>query len=308
MKTVAILEVIEGPEGIRGRRVDHKGIPLVIGRAPQADLTLPDSRVSKSHAIIEQRGQAYYLVDLESLNGTLLNGERIVRAEGAKLQHGDDIAIAGHRLKFYIFTGLEEGEYRTIQKRITLNAIQKYSRSSAVLYMEIPRFKELYTKYEVPEVDHLRDNFMEIFRTLVHEGAPYYAQPIGERGFAFFDAPSHAIDFARELVRRIERLNLTLLRNPTGAIKKFDARMGIDAGALSITLGDEGRIEQVSGAVMSRARQIATFASPSELWVSETVFSAVPEKLRPTWIAVETPPEMKLGALYKHQTDTTAQF
>lgn len=308
MKTVAIIEVIEGPEGIRGRRVDHKGIPLVIGRAPQADLTLTDSRVSKSHAMIEQRGRSYYLVDLESLNGTVLNGERIIRPEGAILQHGDDILIAGYRMKFYIFTGLEEGEYRTIQKRITLNAIHKYSTSSAVLYVEIPRFKEMYTKYEVPEVDDLRNKFSETFRNLVHDGAPYYAQPTGERGFAFFEAPYHAIEFARELIRRIEALNLALLRDLKAAIKKMDARIGIDVGPLSITLGEEGRIEQVSGAVMSRARQITMMAAPGELWVSEPVFDAVPEKLKATWISIETPEDMKLGTLHKHQSDTTAQF
>lgn len=307
-KTAAVLEVVEGPENIRGKRVEHRGVPLVIGRAPQADLTIPDPKVSKNHAVIEKRGSSYFLVDLESLNGTILNGERIIRPEGAKLQHGDDIVIAGYKIKFYIFSGLEEGEYRTIQKRITMNAIQKYSTSSAVLYVEIPRFRELYTKYPAADVDGLKKRFHDLFREIVHEGAPYYAQPLGEKAFAFFESPSHAIDFGMEFLRKSEKVGLELLRNAEAKIRKFEVRIGIDAGPLSIMLGDEGRIEQVTGAVMSRARIIAGVSGSGELTISEAVFGAVPEKSRPSWVKVEAPAESKLGIVYKYQSDSTARI
>lgn len=307
-KTVAVLEVVEGAENIRGKRVEHKGVPLVIGRAPQADLTIPDPKVSKNHAVIEKRGSSYFLVDLESLNGTILNGEKIIRPEGAKLQHGDDIVIAGYKIKFYLFSGLEEGEYRTIQKRITMNAIQKYSTSSAVLYAEIPRFRELYTKYPTADVDGLKKRFHELFREIVHEGAPYYAQPLGEKGFAFFESPSHAIDFAMEFLRRSEKVGLELLRNPEAKIRKFEVRIGIDVGPLSIMLGDEGRIEQVTGAVMSRARVIAGVSSNGELAISEALFKTVPQKLQLAWVEMQTPPELKIGRVYKYQSDSTARI
>lgn len=47
-----------------------------IGRDPASDLPLTDSLVSWHHARIEDRGDSWTLFDLESTNGTTVNGER----------------------------------------------------------------------------------------------------------------------------------------------------------------------------------------------------------------------------------------
>jgi diguanylate cyclase (GGDEF)-like protein len=48
---------------------------LMIGRAPDADLTLSDQMISWHHARIEDRGDGFALFDLGSTNGTTVNGE-----------------------------------------------------------------------------------------------------------------------------------------------------------------------------------------------------------------------------------------
>ncbi|MCS6901961.1 MAG: GGDEF domain-containing protein, partial [Myxococcales bacterium] len=48
---------------------------LLIGRDPQADLVLTDAGVSWRHARLEDRGDAWILVDLKSTNGTSVNGK-----------------------------------------------------------------------------------------------------------------------------------------------------------------------------------------------------------------------------------------
>ncbi|HYN88848.1 MAG TPA: FHA domain-containing protein, partial [Ardenticatenaceae bacterium] len=48
-----------------------------IGRWPDNDVVLPDRTVSRHHAQIRKVGTQFLLEDLESTNGTFVNGERI---------------------------------------------------------------------------------------------------------------------------------------------------------------------------------------------------------------------------------------
>jgi adenylate cyclase len=72
---------------------------LSIGRGPGNDLVLDDNRASRSHAVIRLQGdKLYYLLDLGSSNGTLLNGRRVTIP--SPLKGGDQIQIANTHLLF----------------------------------------------------------------------------------------------------------------------------------------------------------------------------------------------------------------
>jgi sigma-B regulation protein RsbU (phosphoserine phosphatase) len=70
----------------------------VIGRAEDCDIYFPDDRLSRHHAEIELRPEGCFLVDLDSTNGTYLNGER-VEAE-RRLARGDRITAGDATLVF----------------------------------------------------------------------------------------------------------------------------------------------------------------------------------------------------------------
>ena len=70
---------------------------LSIGRRSDNDLVLDLPRVSRRHARIERSGDAFYIQDLGSTNGTIVSGERIERE---RLQAGDVIRIGGAQLIF----------------------------------------------------------------------------------------------------------------------------------------------------------------------------------------------------------------
>ncbi len=70
---------------------------LVVGRAEGVDIRLEDAAVSKQHASIEVMGVDHILLDLESANGTSVNGTRVTRH---LLRHGDTIDILGFALKY----------------------------------------------------------------------------------------------------------------------------------------------------------------------------------------------------------------
>jgi hypothetical protein len=68
-------------------------LPLRIGASEANDLTFPQARVSRHHAVLERRqGSAVELVDLNSENGTFVNGDAITRR---RLVRGDRISLGG---------------------------------------------------------------------------------------------------------------------------------------------------------------------------------------------------------------------
>jgi len=69
-----------------------------IGRAPDNDVVLDNKRASRYHAEIRWEKHHYILSDLESTNGTFVNGERL--AAPHVLKDGDQIEIAGVRYRF----------------------------------------------------------------------------------------------------------------------------------------------------------------------------------------------------------------
>lgn len=64
---------------------------LVIGRGEQADLLLADITVSRRHASVRQDGHTVVVTDLDSANGTFVNGERVY--DGTRLEDGDVIQL-----------------------------------------------------------------------------------------------------------------------------------------------------------------------------------------------------------------------
>ncbi|MCU0494908.1 MAG: FHA domain-containing protein [Chloroflexaceae bacterium] len=66
----------------------------VLGRQPPADILLPFPAVSRQHARLVRQGRGYLLSDLESRNGTFLNGQP-VGGEPQRLNHGDSIVLGG---------------------------------------------------------------------------------------------------------------------------------------------------------------------------------------------------------------------
>jgi pSer/pThr/pTyr-binding forkhead associated (FHA) protein len=86
---------------------------LTFGRSSEADVCIPDNRVSRIHAEIRPWNNDYIIKDLKSRNGILINGER---AEIAILNPGDTIRIAG--MDFHVAKATGKGT-ETIVREVT---------------------------------------------------------------------------------------------------------------------------------------------------------------------------------------------
>lgn len=77
--TEALTLTVISPDG-ETEQVRVTRSPFRIGRQPDRDLTLKDSRISREHAVILLEDGAYYIEDSRSRHGTYLNGRKVERA------------------------------------------------------------------------------------------------------------------------------------------------------------------------------------------------------------------------------------
>src|SRR5262245_10497835 len=94
MRTVTFL-VLEGVD--KGRVFRDLPIPVTIGREERNALRLNDERVSRYHAKVQIEDADIILTDLDSTNGTRVNGTAI---QIRRLRPGDQVSIGRTMLLF----------------------------------------------------------------------------------------------------------------------------------------------------------------------------------------------------------------
>jgi pSer/pThr/pTyr-binding forkhead associated (FHA) protein len=92
------LAVEDGDEIVVIEIADH---PLHLGRSPASDVMLEHLSVSRRHAIVASRGEVVVVLDDRSLNGIVVNGDRVGEAV---LAHGDEIRLGDVALRYLEIT------------------------------------------------------------------------------------------------------------------------------------------------------------------------------------------------------------
>lgn len=72
----------------------RNGITIVGKSEEQADVLIREAAVSRIHARLEQRQGVFYIRDLNSRNGTYINGIRLKPQEQKEIRGGDRISFA----------------------------------------------------------------------------------------------------------------------------------------------------------------------------------------------------------------------
>ncbi|MCU0690113.1 MAG: GGDEF domain-containing protein [Polyangiaceae bacterium] len=116
----ATLTVVSGAET---GRVYTLGQVTLIGRGPRCDVKMDDGGVSREHARIsrEESATTWYLEDLQSSNGTFVDGCRVRRH---LLREGDRIQLGGAvHLRFSLTDATEEKLQRTLYESSVRDAL-----------------------------------------------------------------------------------------------------------------------------------------------------------------------------------------
>jgi pSer/pThr/pTyr-binding forkhead associated (FHA) protein len=103
----------------------------IVGRSPEADVYLEDEAVSWNHLEIERRGEVLIATDLDSSNGTVINGETLDRPR--RLRDGDTLIVGGQRLEISLGATPAGGETVPAQGRsVALNEEERATASALV--------------------------------------------------------------------------------------------------------------------------------------------------------------------------------
>lgn len=94
---VAKLIFTDGPRS--GEEIFLEAFEVTFGRSKKADIFLDDEKLSRVHAKITRVGMGYRLIDLNSRNGTYVNGMRVLEHP---LSSFDQIEIGNSKFKFLI--------------------------------------------------------------------------------------------------------------------------------------------------------------------------------------------------------------
>jgi two-component system cell cycle response regulator len=99
-----------------GCRYSLAACPVVIGRNNDCEISINDNSVSRRHVSIELRGDGYYAVDLQSMNGTFVNN---IHAPICKLTDGDYLRV-GNCIYRFLGGGNVEADYHEEIYRLTI--------------------------------------------------------------------------------------------------------------------------------------------------------------------------------------------
>jgi pSer/pThr/pTyr-binding forkhead associated (FHA) protein len=91
-------KLIMSIDGVVIKEVQLTKDRTTLGRRPYNDIVIDNLAVSGEHAVLEMKGGEVELEDLNSTNGTYLNGKAVKRQA---LQHNDSIEIGKYKIKYF---------------------------------------------------------------------------------------------------------------------------------------------------------------------------------------------------------------
>jgi len=97
MPTAPRLVLLDGITSMNDRQalpLEMESYPFHIGRARDCDLIIDHTQISRLHASLLWDHEQVVITDLDSTNGTFVNGERLTANQPRRLRAGDKISLA----------------------------------------------------------------------------------------------------------------------------------------------------------------------------------------------------------------------
>lgn len=230
-------------EGKAARRISL-GASYTIGRGRGNDLVLQDEVASRNHALVRLLGTSrYYLADLGSANGTLLNRRPVMVP--ARLKSGDEIRIANCTLKFArLSTAESESKHSVFDSKST--KLQHVQEMVSVLVVDIRNYTRLAESLPLKQLSRLSGSWFKDAGLIIERHGGIIDKFIGDAVMAYW-LRGHSDD--RQFVLGPLRAALELVRLARSYHKQLAARypglrfaIGCGVHAGKAMLGNVGEI------------------------------------------------------------------
>jgi len=156
---------------------------LTLGRVPPNDIVVSHPKVSRNHAMIRmlQSGE-YYLIDIGSTNGTLLNEKRIVVP--MLLKDGDVVTIEDCTLTFHAQQADVQGQgdetMEEGQAEMTLVSIAEMTSEITILVCDIRNYTALSEKLPTNQLAQMMAKWFKLATQVIEEHAGTIDKFIGD--------------------------------------------------------------------------------------------------------------------------------
>jgi transcriptional regulator with GAF, ATPase, and Fis domain len=129
---------------------------ITIGRDPANSLSIGDLSLSRRHCVVARSGDGYTLCDLDSRNGTFVNGQVVSEKQ---LDHGDQISVGESVLIFLVEEDADEASGRGVEFDDRLTQATAQIRPQDVLYLQPERISR-----ELPPASRLGRNLNALLK------------------------------------------------------------------------------------------------------------------------------------------------
>ena len=113
-----------------------------MGRSSKCHVQIKETKISRLHCVIISAGNNWYLADLDSRNGTYVNGQRIT--EPVRLSHGDSICLGRAATMEFSMISIavnEENFYTLALRRLTGEATEEEREELDEMLTEKPELR-----------------------------------------------------------------------------------------------------------------------------------------------------------------------
>lgn len=147
-----------------GKRYVLGDEPLTIGRGQENRMVLDNDSVSRRHCRVERRNAQWYVVDLDSTNGTYANDQQVTEHP---MRRGDQVKIGDTIIKFLSGSDIEAQYHETIYNMTIVDGLTQINNKRFLmetLEKEIPRARRHRRPLSLVmfDIDHFKgvnDNF-----------------------------------------------------------------------------------------------------------------------------------------------------
>ena len=197
---MAKLHILAGPE--KGKSFDLEDEVLIVGRGPESQIQIRDKSVSRRHMVISRREGKYYIKDLQSKNGTYVNGEQV--EPGIELEIDQGIPIAAGRSLFSLgesYLG-EDEDLTTVLDSVDLS--KELNQRDTVFIQDRPMTlqKNIELLYKVSQILRQSLNINETLRNILQDLLDLLKR-IDRGVFILFDEKTGALSKAIFLIKKV---------------------------------------------------------------------------------------------------------
>lgn len=171
-------ELWQQPKGLRAKLADS----CVIGRSPEADIKVFNSKVSREHIMIRRQASGYWIYDLDSANGTFVNDREVTQP--VQLQNGDVIQMADVVFLFHVPGQEVNGGLAAGAPDPTMMLVRKTP--AILLVADIMGFSGFTAKIGEDNVQRLINAWYEDVQELILESGGTIDNFLGDGVFAYW--------------------------------------------------------------------------------------------------------------------------